>query len=242
MRKTCWSTSMDVPNKDNGYDGILPCELIHHGKNSSMYGHQNFCHSTSMPSMINSHHLLISSYGARQTLDCANSVTIATAHCFTSRMAVIGRKLRTFTQLKRNKRFDNFIMFGMGPRITISYCCRVTSCTGSLGVTRLFVHGSNSKVASMLSRTIPTDSSCYNDSEKVQFDLSTTYRFVVIEGKVKGQFFGSTGVKQAKMVQFCWQWSQSAHLVNTMKNQNSLPYVRCIVTMVTQQKRSANGH
>ena len=44
------------------------------------------------------------------------------------------------------------------------------------------------------------------------------------------------------MVQFCWQWSQNAHLVNTMKNQNSLPYVRCIVTMVTQQKRSANGH
>ena len=68
------------------------------------------------------------------------------------------------------------------------------------------------------------------------------YRFVVFEGKVKGQFFVSTGVKQVKMIQFCWQWSQNVHLVNTMKNQNSLPYVRCIVTMVTQQKRSANGH
>ena len=69
-----------------------------------------------------------------------------------------------------------------------------------------------------------------------------TYPFVVIEGKVKGQNFGSTGVKQVRMIQFGWQWSQNVHLVNTMKNQNSLLYVRCIVTMVTQQKRSANGH
>ena len=29
------------------------------------------------------------------------------------------------------------------------------------------VQGSNSKFASMLSRPIPTDSSCYNDSKKV---------------------------------------------------------------------------
>ena len=42
--------------------------------------------------------------------------------------------------------------------------------------------------------------------------------FVVLEEKVKGQFFGSTGVKQVKMIQFCWQWSQNVHLVNTMKN------------------------
>ena len=53
-----------------------------------MYGHQNFCHSTLMPSMIKSHHLLISSYEARRTLDCANFVTIATAHCSTSWMVV----------------------------------------------------------------------------------------------------------------------------------------------------------
>ena len=49
-----------------------------------------------------------------------------------------------------------------------------------------------------------------------------TYRFVVIEEKVKSQIFGSTGVKQVKMIEFCWQWSQNVHLVNTMKNQNSL--------------------
>ena len=96
----------------------------------------------------------------------------------------------------------------------------------------------------MLPRTIPTDSSCCNDSENVQFDLSTTYCFVhvVIEEKVKGQIFGSTCVKLVKMLQFCWQWSQNVHLVNTIKNQNSLPYVRCFVTMVTQQRRAANGH
>ena len=70
----------------------------------------------------------------------------------------------------------------------------------------------------------------------------TQLKRVVIEGKVKGQIFGSTGVKQVKMAQFCWQWSQNVHLVNTMKNQNSLPYVRCFVTMVAQQKRSVHGH
>ena len=59
---------MDVPIKDSGCDGILPCKLIHHGKNSSMYGHENFCHSTSTPSTINSHHLLISSYGVTLNL------------------------------------------------------------------------------------------------------------------------------------------------------------------------------
>ena len=62
------------------------------------------------------------------------------------------------------------------------------------------------------------------------------YRFVVIEGKVKGQIFGSTGITQVKMIQFCWQCSQNVHLVNTMKNKNSLPYVKCFITMVTQQK------
>ena len=43
---------------------------------------------------------------------------------------------------------------------------------------------------------------------------------VVIEEKVKGQMFGSTGVMQVKMIQFCWQLSQNNHQVNTMKNQN----------------------
>ena len=45
----------------------------------------------------------------------------------------IGRTLAKFNQLKRNKRFDNFIYVGMGSRIYISICCQVTSCTGSTG-------------------------------------------------------------------------------------------------------------
>ena len=46
-----------------------------------------------------------------------------------------------------------------------------------------------------------------------------TYHFLVIEEKVRGQNFGSTGVKQVKMLQFCWQWSQYARLVNTIQIQ-----------------------
>ena len=60
-----------------------------------------------------------------------------------------------------------------------------------------------------------------------------TYRFVVIKEKVKGQVFGSTGVKQVKMPPICWQWSQNVHQVNTIKNQNSLPYVRCLMASLS---------
>ena len=55
---------------------------------------------------------------------------IDTQHAIPFEITLLGWMLAKFTQLKRNKRFDR------GPRITISYCCRVTSCTGSLGVTR----------------------------------------------------------------------------------------------------------
>ena len=84
----------------------------------------------------------------------------------------------------------------------------------------------------MLSKTIPTDSSCYNDSEKVYFALSTTYRFVVIEEKVKGHFFWLYGIKQVNMLQFCWQWSQNARAENTIQIQNSLLHVASFVNMV----------
>ena len=60
------------------------------------------------------------------------------------------------------------------------------------------------------------------------------YRFVVIEEKVKGQFFGSTGVKRVEMVQFCLQQSQNAGLVNTIQIQNSLLCVACFGNMVMQ--------
>ena len=48
------------------------------------------------------------------------------------------------------------------------------------------------------------------------------YHFVVIEENVKGQDFGSVGVKQVKMLQYCRQWSQNDRLVNTIQIQNSL--------------------
>ena len=52
----------------------------------------------------------------------------------------------------------------------------------------------------MLSKIIPSDSSCYTDSEKL--NLSTTYRFGVIEENVKGQDYDSTGVKHVKCFNF----------------------------------------
>ena len=42
------------------------------------------------------------------------------------------------------------------------------------------------------------------------------------------------------MLQFGWQWSQNVHLVNTIKNLNSL--LRCLSTMVMQQRRSMTTH
>ena len=56
----------------------------------------------------------------------------------------------------------------------------------------------------------------------------------MIEEKVRGQFFCSTGVKQVKMVQICWQWYQNARLVNTIQIQNSLLCVVCFGNMVMQ--------
>ena len=56
--------------------------------------------------------------------------------------------------------------------------------------------------------------------------------FVGIEEKVRGQFFDSTRVKTVKMIQFCWQWSQNARLVNTIQIQNSLLCVAGFGNMV----------
>ena len=60
----------------------------------------------------------------------------------------------------------------------------------------------------------------------IQKKYSLTYHFVVIEEKVRGQNFGSTGVK------FCWQWSQNDRLVNTIQIQTSLLCVACFGNMV----------
>ena len=124
----------------------------------------------------------------------------------------------------------------MGPRINISYCCRVTSCRVSQGSQNSMYRGQNQKLFK-----------CYQKSYQqislvilIQKEYSFTYlyRFVVIEEEVEGQDFGSTGVKHVIMLQICWQWSQNVRQVNSIENQNSLPLVRCFVTMVTQQRWS----
>ena len=44
----------------------------------------------------------------------------------------IGRILARFIQMKKIQKVWWFYYYGMGPRIDISYCCQVTSCTGRL--------------------------------------------------------------------------------------------------------------
>ena len=111
--------------------------------------------------------------------------------CRMSQDGLLGQKLAWFAQLKKYTRFDDF----MGPRINISYCCRVTSCKGNLLVTRWFEQWSNSKVSTMLSKTLPIDSSCFKDSEKVYFDI-----FIILKLLKRrwSQDFGSSRVKQVK--------------------------------------------
>ena len=70
----------------------------------------------------------------------------------------------------------------------------------------------------------------YGFRKSIVWPIYDVYRFVNIEEKVKGQDFASTGVKYIKML----QWSQNAHLVNTIQIQNSLLYAACFVTMVME--------
>ena len=74
----------------------------------------------------------------------------------------------------------------MGPRINISYCYRV-----HIPVHEAWRSQENHTQQIPLVITI---------QKRVYFDLSMTYRFVVIEEKVKGQIFGSTGVKQVNIL------------------------------------------
>ena len=82
----------------------------------------------------------------------------------------------------------------------------------------------------MLSKTIPTYSSCYNDSERVWFDISKTYRFVVIEEKVKCHIFwlyrGQTGKNVPLLLAMV--------SLPAIQIQNSLLYEACFGNMVTQ--------
>ena len=62
-------------------------------------------------------------------------------------------------------------------------------------------------------------SSCYNDSEKNIIWSIYDVPFRSYWRKVKGKICGSTGVKQVKMIQFCWQWSKNVHLMNNEKSE-----------------------
>ena len=79
----------------------------------------------------------------------------------------LGRALRKFTgkftQLKRNK---NFIMLVWVQGLPFHIAAGSHPVQEAWGY-KIICTRSNSKVGSMLSRTIPTDSSCFNDSEKV---------------------------------------------------------------------------
>ena len=57
-----------------------------------------------------------------------------------------------------------------------------------------------------------------------------TYSFLVIKEKVKGQIFGSTGVKQVKMLQFAGNGLKML-ILYTIQIQNSLLYVACFGNM-----------
>ena len=68
----------------------------------------------------------------------------------------------------------------------------------------------------------------------------------VISKKVKGQNFGSTGVKTWKMLRFWRKWSYFVYLGTTIQKKIGLHYLGCFVTYVTSPNRSRsiglNGH
>ena len=142
---------------------------------------------------------------------------------------LIGRTLGKFTQPQRNKSFDNFIVQG-----SLFYIAAESHPVQKAWGHKIVCTGVKFK-------------SCFNvvETRTKRFLLLKRFRKSIVWPIYdvpfrsywrKGQIFGSTGVKQVKMIQFCWQWSQNVPHVNTMKNQNSLPYVRYFVTMVTQKK------
>ena len=74
----------------------------------------------------------------------------------------------------------------------------------------------------------------YQQIRLVQKKYSLTYlRRTFRSSRSEVKSFGSTGVKQVKMPQFCGQWSQNARLV-TFQIQNNLLCVACYGNMVMQ--------
>ena len=89
----------------------------------------------------------------------------------------------------------------------------------------------------MLSKPISTDFSCYNDSEKkrsIVWHMIYDIPFCSYWGQRSNFWFyrGHTGKNAPILLTMVSKCLSS----NTIKNQNSLPYVRCFVTMVTYSK------
>ena len=151
--------------------------------------------------------------------------------------------LRKFTQLERNKMFDNFIMLVWVQGSPFYIAAGSHPVQEAWGSQDSLYRGQIQKLLQCCRepyQQIPLIITFQKKKSIVWPIYDVPFRTYWRAGQ--GQIFGSTRAKQVKMIQFCWQWSWNVYLVNTMKNQNSLPYVRCIVTMVTQQKWSANGH
>ena len=94
------------------------------------------------------------------------------------------------------------------------------------------------KTASMLSRTISTDSSCYNDSEKsivwpIYEHEDVPFRSYWRKGQMLNFWLyrGQTGKNDPILL------AMVSKCLSSKYNEN---HMRCFVTMVTQQKRSAN--
>ena len=80
---------------------------------------------------------------------------------------IIGRTLAKFTQLKRNKRFDNFIMLVGVQGLLFHIAAGSHPVQEAWGSQDSLYRGQIQKLLQCCQKTIPTDSSYYNDSEKV---------------------------------------------------------------------------
>ena len=139
--------------------------------------------------------------------------------------------LAQFTRLKRYTRFDDFLMliwakdqyFILLPGHILYSLGVIRQYRGQIKLLQ-FCKKKNKQTKTKTKakqKTKPTDPSCYYNSEKVQFDLSTRYHFIVFEEKVKGQNFGSTG--SCKKAPILIAIVSKCLPSKTIQNQNRLP-------------------
>ena len=119
---------------------------------------------------------------------------------------VLGRTLAKFTQLKRNKRFDNFIMLVGVQGSLFHIAARSHPVQEAWGSQDSLYRGQIKKLLQCCQKPYQQIPLIITIQKKYSLTYlrRRPYRFVVIEEKVRGQIFGSTGVKQVKMLQFCW--------------------------------------